>query len=303
MLVAELATLAGTDEGVANFTSGKRRKKQLGVQVAHDMAQKWSIFKVGTADMLPGQSNAWAYVLKGRTSVDEQPSDFEQLAMQRSCSLVLEVGEIAALPPSHSGFTGDHWLTACICKPARTGTHAGRSSKLSEPVQLGHIVIGWGMLHLGAVRLYQQLEDATCVVQGQSEEGDEHAELFAMLMVTTLQLYESQWEVIRLEAGLKGIKGGSFMAHLGKPDGVACRDYHMECSHWADEVSNLHQFTPTCTFHQRHIPTCKETDSASASASARRNCPVQSPCGSPLSWRLRPETSPFFLTSSRLSEI
>ena len=55
------------------------------------MAQQWAIFKVGTADLVPGQSDAWAYVLKGRASADEAPSEFEQLAMQRSCSLVLEV--------------------------------------------------------------------------------------------------------------------------------------------------------------------------------------------------------------------
>ena len=56
------------------------------------MAQEWSIFKVGTGDMLSGQSDSWAYVLKGRASADEEPSDFEQLTMQRSCLLILEVG-------------------------------------------------------------------------------------------------------------------------------------------------------------------------------------------------------------------
>ncbi len=55
------------------------------------MAQQWAIFKVGTADVIPGQSDAWAYVLKGRVSKDEKPSEFEQLTMQRSCLLVLEV--------------------------------------------------------------------------------------------------------------------------------------------------------------------------------------------------------------------
>ena len=61
------------------------------MQVANNMAQQWAIFKVGTADMMPGQSDAWAYVLKGRVSKDEKPSEFEQLTMQRSCLLVLEV--------------------------------------------------------------------------------------------------------------------------------------------------------------------------------------------------------------------
>jgi hypothetical protein len=56
------------------------------------MAQEWSIFKVGTGDMLSGQSDSWAYVLKGRASADEEPSEFEQLTMQRSCLLILEVG-------------------------------------------------------------------------------------------------------------------------------------------------------------------------------------------------------------------
>lgn len=63
----------------------------LPLQVAQSMAQEWAIFKVGTADMVPGASDAWAYVLKGRVSTDQQPSEFEQLAMQRSCLLVVEV--------------------------------------------------------------------------------------------------------------------------------------------------------------------------------------------------------------------
>ena len=61
------------------------------LQVAQNMAQEWAIFKVGTSDMVPGPTDAWAYVLKGRVSTDEQPSEFEQLAMQRSCLLVVEV--------------------------------------------------------------------------------------------------------------------------------------------------------------------------------------------------------------------
>ena len=63
----------------------------LPLQVAQSMAQEWAIFKVGTSDMVPGPADAWAYVLKGRVSTDEQPSEFEQLAMQRSCLLVVEV--------------------------------------------------------------------------------------------------------------------------------------------------------------------------------------------------------------------
>ena len=65
------------------------------VQVAKNMAQQWAIFKVGAAELVPGQSDAWAYVLKGRASADEVPSEFEQLAMQRSCSLVLEVNIVS----------------------------------------------------------------------------------------------------------------------------------------------------------------------------------------------------------------
>ena len=55
-------------------------------------------------------------------------------------------------------------------------------------------------------------------------------------MVTSLQLYEKEWDSIWEEAGLMGVKGGGFTAHLGKPDGVTCKDYHSECSRWADEV-------------------------------------------------------------------
>lgn len=62
------------------------------VQVAESVAQEWAIFKVGTAEnALLKNSDAWAYVLKGRASKDEQPSDFERRTMERSCSLVLEV--------------------------------------------------------------------------------------------------------------------------------------------------------------------------------------------------------------------
>ena len=68
------------------------------------------------------------------------------------------------------------------------------------------------------------------------DEGDEHADLFAALMVTSLQLYEKEWDAIREEAGLMRVNGGGFTAHLGKPDGVSCKDYHSECSHWADKV-------------------------------------------------------------------
>ena len=67
-------------------------KKGALVQVARRMSEQWAIFKVGAAGTVPAHPDAWAYVLKGRASSDEQPSDFEQLAMQRSCSLVLEVG-------------------------------------------------------------------------------------------------------------------------------------------------------------------------------------------------------------------
>ena len=63
----------------------------LPLQVAQNMAHEWAIFKVGTSDIVPGPADGWAYVLKGRVSTDEQPSDFEQLAMQRSCLLVVEV--------------------------------------------------------------------------------------------------------------------------------------------------------------------------------------------------------------------
>ena len=72
-------------------------------------------------------------------------------------------------------------------------------------------------------------------LQGQAEEGDEHADLFASLMVTALQLYRNEWDAIREDAGLMGVKGGGFTAHLREPDGVTCKDYHRECLHWADK--------------------------------------------------------------------
>ena len=56
-------------------------------------------------------------------------------------------------------------------------------------------------------------------------------------MVTSLQLYKEQWDSIREEAGMKPAKGGSFMSHLGKPDGDTCKDYHEKCPFWADVVS------------------------------------------------------------------
>ena len=74
------------------------------------------------------------------------------------------------------------------------------------------------------------------MLQGEADEGDEHADLFAALMVTSLQLYEKEWDGFREEAGLMRVDGGGFTAHLGKPDGVTCKDYHAECLRWADEV-------------------------------------------------------------------
>ena len=73
-------------------------------------------------------------------------------------------------------------------------------------------------------------------LQGQAEESEKHAELFASFMVTSLRLYESQWAQIWKEAGLRAPKPGSYLARNGKPDGVACKDYHEKCSLWADVV-------------------------------------------------------------------
>ena len=56
-------------------------------------------------------------------------------------------------------------------------------------------------------------------------------------MVTSLQLYKEQWDSIREQAGMKLVKGGSFVSHLGKPDGNTCMDYHEKCPFWADVVS------------------------------------------------------------------
>ena len=85
--------------------------------------------------------------------------------------------------------------------------------------------------------LWAEREVSACALQGQAEEGDQHAEKFAALMVTSLQLYKEQWDSIREEAGLAPAKGGSFMSHLGKPDGDTCKDYHEKCPFWADVVS------------------------------------------------------------------
>ena len=84
----------------------------LPLQVAQSMAQEWAIFKVGTSDMVPGPADAWAYVLKGRVSTDEQPSEFEQLAMQRSCLLVVEV---RLHSPSNIHPSSEPWAGAELC--------------------------------------------------------------------------------------------------------------------------------------------------------------------------------------------
>ena len=84
----------------------------LPLQVAQSMAQEWAIFKVGTSDMVPGPADAWAYVLKGRVSTDEQPLEFEQLAMQRSCLLVVEVRMHS---PSDRHPSLEPWAGAELC--------------------------------------------------------------------------------------------------------------------------------------------------------------------------------------------
>ena len=84
----------------------------LPLQVAQSMAQEWAIFKVGTSDMVPGPADAWAYVLKGRVSTDEQPSEFEQLAMQRSCLLVVEV-RVHSPADIHCSLEPGAWAELC----------------------------------------------------------------------------------------------------------------------------------------------------------------------------------------------
>ena len=89
----------------------------------------------------------------------------------------------------------------------------------------------------GAKPRSAEREAPACALQGQAEEGDAHAEKFAALMVTSLQLYKEQWDSIREKAGMEPVKGGSFLSHLGKPDGDTCKDYHEKCPSWADVVS------------------------------------------------------------------
>jgi hypothetical protein len=62
-------------------------------QVAKDLLREWTIYRMGTpagTGSALGQPEAWAYVLKAR-ALSEQQSSFEQDALQRSCSNVVEV--------------------------------------------------------------------------------------------------------------------------------------------------------------------------------------------------------------------
>ena len=92
-------------------------------------------------------------------------------------------------------------------------------------------------------------------MQGQAEESDKHAELFASFMVSSLRLYESQWAQIWKEAGQRAPKLGSYLAHNGKPDGVTCKDYHEKCSLWADVVRSAPALALLCLLMASSIAT------------------------------------------------
>jgi hypothetical protein len=48
--------------------------------------------------------------------------------------------------------------------------------------------------------------------------------------------YSQAYAKVRERAGLRTVDGAAHTAHLGRPDGTSCRDYHRQCHEWADKV-------------------------------------------------------------------
>lgn len=89
-------------------------------QVAKDLLKEWTIYRMatpaGTGAVL-GQPEAWAYVLKAR-AMSEQQTKFEQDALHRSCSDIVEV-MLSRLPlqpmPCFGGVGLIHMYTQSWC--------------------------------------------------------------------------------------------------------------------------------------------------------------------------------------------
>ena len=163
-------------------------------QVAKDLLKEWTIYRMGTpAGTGPalGQPEAWAYVLKAR-AMSEQQTSFEQDAVQRSCSTIVEVW----LP----------WLNPLL------------------------------------IPCWDKSVLLTIVLGAQAAAGDEEGHLTEEEEHVKAQFSEHLWEYsqayrrLRERAGLRLVDGAVHTAHLGRPDGKACRDYHRQCHDWADKV-------------------------------------------------------------------
>lgn len=63
-----------------------------------------------------------------------------------------------------------------------------------------------------------------------------------------LEEYSKAYSKLRERAGLRLVDGAVHTAHLGRPDGKACRDYHKQCREWADKVGLLAglAYGPSC---------------------------------------------------------
>ena len=68
-------------------------------------------------------------------------------------------------------------------------------------------------------------------------EADEDAPAMALLSEHITD-YSEAYSRLRTEAGLGPVDAAAHTAHMGLPDGTACRDYHRQCSEWAGKVSN-----------------------------------------------------------------
>lgn len=70
-----------------------------------------------------------------------------------------------------------------------------------------------------------------------AEDGQEDGGMAAAI-ARHLADYEKEWRALRVEAGLaESVSAQALLQHGAVPSGTECKDYHRQCTQWADSVS------------------------------------------------------------------
>lgn len=70
-----------------------------------------------------------------------------------------------------------------------------------------------------------------------AEDGQEDGGMAAAI-ARHLADYEKEWRAFRVEAGLaESVSAQALLQHGAVPSGTECKDYHRQCTQWADSVS------------------------------------------------------------------